>query len=169
MKNWVACLDQSFSQDSNIFSIVDLHAITLPQNPGGLTLKNFNFYLKIMSWRCSKLNVYFLFQINFKKTYWVSYWHHQSGLFCLILSETIAQFSMYSGMTASLVASGLDPTRCILFQQSRVPQHAELCWILGCCASLQNLLKLSQYKDKSQSLKVTTHFSNTQHSIQIEF
>ncbi|HEX6584453.1 MAG TPA: hypothetical protein VF056_12690, partial [Thermoleophilaceae bacterium] len=33
--------------------------------------------------------------------------------------------------TAMLMAAGLDPERCILFRQSHVQEHAELCWMLA--------------------------------------
>ncbi len=52
-------------------------------------------------------------------------------------------------MAASLLACGLDPERCLLFQQSRVPAHAELAWVLGCHATLPQLAKLTQYKEKA--------------------
>ncbi len=37
-----------------------------------------------------------------------------------------------------------------LFIQSLVPEHAELCWILGCFASYGHLTRMTQFKDKSQ-------------------
>jgi len=57
-------------------------------------------------------------------------------------------------MAASLMACGLDLEKCLLFQQSRVHQHSELAWILGCNCSVPTLLRLSQYKEKSEKLKV---------------
>ena len=56
-------------------------------------------------------------------------------------------------MTASLLACGLDTDNCILFQQSTVAEHAELCWVLGTLCSVSRLEHLSQYKDKSAKLK----------------
>ena len=56
-------------------------------------------------------------------------------------------------MTASLLACGLDTDNCILFQQSTVQQHSELCWILGTLCSLSRLEHLTQYKDKAAKLK----------------
>ncbi|XP_062862186.1 tryptophan--tRNA ligase, mitochondrial [Trichomycterus rosablanca] len=53
-------------------------------------------------------------------------------------------------MTASLLASGIDPTRSILFQQSVVSEHAELSWILGCLTSMPRLRHLPQWKMKSK-------------------
>lgn len=57
-------------------------------------------------------------------------------------------------MAASLLACGLDPEKCLLFQQSRVHQHSELAWILGCNCTVPTLSRLSQYKEKSEKLKV---------------
>lgn len=49
-------------------------------------------------------------------------------------------------ITACLLACGLDPSRCTIFQQSQVPGHAELAWILGCYATIAQLQRMSQYK-----------------------
>jgi tryptophanyl-tRNA synthetase len=54
------------------------------------------------------------------------------------------------GMFASLLAVGLDPSRCVLFVQSHVPAHAELCWILNCVTPIGWLERMTQFKDKSQ-------------------
>ncbi|MGO9077629.1 MAG: tryptophan--tRNA ligase [Streptosporangiaceae bacterium] len=50
---------------------------------------------------------------------------------------------------AQLVASGLDPDRCIVFVQSHVPQHAELGWVLGCLTGFGEAARMVQFKDKS--------------------
>ena len=52
-------------------------------------------------------------------------------------------------MAADLIASGIDPTRSILFAQSAVPAHAELAWILQCTARMGWLNRMTQFKDKS--------------------
>ena len=51
--------------------------------------------------------------------------------------------------TAMLIASGLDPGRCILFRQSDVREHAELCWLLSSVTAYGDLLRMHQFKDKS--------------------
>ncbi|KZC06102.1 Tryptophan--tRNA ligase, mitochondrial [Dufourea novaeangliae] len=56
-------------------------------------------------------------------------------------------------MTATLLACGIDPRKSILFQQSTVPMHAELCWVLGCITTLPRLAHLPQFKEKSETLK----------------
>jgi tryptophanyl-tRNA synthetase len=52
-------------------------------------------------------------------------------------------------MTAALVACGLDPDKIVLFNQARVPAHAELTWILNCVARLGWLNRMTQFKEKS--------------------
>ena len=48
-----------------------------------------------------------------------------------------------------LMASGLDPERCILFVQSQVSQHAELGWLMQATVSFGELSRMTQFKDKS--------------------
>ncbi|GAM03308.1 hypothetical protein MBENS4_0307 [Novosphingobium sp. MBES04] len=52
-------------------------------------------------------------------------------------------------MTAALVACGIDPERSILFNQTQVPQHAELQWLLNGTARMGWLSRMTQFKDKS--------------------
>ncbi|MBZ6378107.1 tryptophan--tRNA ligase [Pacificimonas flava] len=51
-------------------------------------------------------------------------------------------------LAAALIASGLDPDRCILFHQSAVPMHAQLAWILQCVARVGWLDRMTQFKEK---------------------
>ena len=73
IRNWVT-LQKEFE---SIYCVVDLHAITVPQDPQEL--------------RRSTREV-----------------------------------------TASLIAAGISPDESIIFNQSRVPQHAQLAWIFNC-------------------------------------
>jgi len=50
---------------------------------------------------------------------------------------------------ALLVAAGLDPERCILFRQSDVHEHAELCWLLSGVTAVGELNRMHQFRDKS--------------------
>jgi tryptophanyl-tRNA synthetase len=50
---------------------------------------------------------------------------------------------------ATLLAAGLDPDRCVLFVQSHAPEHAEAAWLLGHLASMGELRRMTQFKDKS--------------------
>src|SRR5258708_25292065 len=52
-------------------------------------------------------------------------------------------------MAAALIASGIDPQRSILFAQSAVPAHSELCWILNGVARVGWLNRMTQWKDKA--------------------
>ena len=52
-------------------------------------------------------------------------------------------------MAAALIASGIDPKRSILFNQARVPGHAELGWLLFCTARIGWLNRMTQFKDKA--------------------
>ena len=92
IKNFV-----DLNNDSNnecVFCVVDLHAITVKQNPREL-----------------KSNI----------------------------QETVATF----------IASGIDPNRSIIFNQSGVPAHAEGAWILSCIARMGWLNRMTQFKEKA--------------------
>ncbi|MDP4004504.1 tryptophan--tRNA ligase [Methylobacterium sp. NEAU K] len=52
-------------------------------------------------------------------------------------------------VTAAFLASGIDPARSIVFNQSQVPQHAELAWIFNCVARLGWLNRMTQFKEKA--------------------
>ena len=52
-------------------------------------------------------------------------------------------------MAAALIASGIDPDKSILFQQSAIPAHAELAWILQCTARIGWVNRMTQFKEKS--------------------
>lgn len=52
-------------------------------------------------------------------------------------------------MAATLIAAGIDTDRSILFNQARVPAHAELCWLLGGTARMGWLNRMTQWKDKA--------------------
>jgi tryptophanyl-tRNA synthetase len=51
--------------------------------------------------------------------------------------------------TAILLASGLDPERCILFRQGDVQEHTELCWLLSSVTAIGELNRMHQFRDKS--------------------
>ncbi len=50
---------------------------------------------------------------------------------------------------AQLFGAGLDPQRCTVFVQSHIPEHAELCWVLGCLTGFGEASRMTQFKDKS--------------------
>jgi tryptophanyl-tRNA synthetase len=90
IRNWVA-LQHDYEC---IFCIVDLHALTLPQDPTEL--------------RASTREV-----------------------------------------TATYIAAGIDPERCIIFNQSMISAHVELAWLLGCLTPLGWLNRMTQFKEKA--------------------
>jgi len=92
IKNFVDLQNQEGNQC--IYCVVDLHAITLRQDPK--ILKN-----------------------NIRET------------------------------TAAFLASGIDPKKSIIFNQSLVPAHAEGSWILGCVARMGWLNRMTQFKEKA--------------------
>jgi tryptophanyl-tRNA synthetase len=51
--------------------------------------------------------------------------------------------------TAVLVAAGLDPERCVLFRQSDVQEHTELCWLLSSVTAVGELNRMHQFRDKA--------------------
>ena len=55
--------------------------------------------------------------------------------------------------TASFLATGLDPDKSIIFNQSSVSGHAELAWILNCVSRIGWLNRMTQFKDKAGSDK----------------
>jgi tryptophanyl-tRNA synthetase len=52
-------------------------------------------------------------------------------------------------ITAAFLASGIDPKKHIVFNQSRVIQHAELAWIFNCVARIGWMYRMTQFKDKA--------------------
>ena len=52
-------------------------------------------------------------------------------------------------VTAAFIAAGIDPAKHIVFNQSRVMQHAELAWVFNCVARMGWLNRMTQFKDKS--------------------
>ncbi len=54
-----------------------------------------------------------------------------------------------SEMALSLLAAGVDPSRCTLFVQSKVPEHTELAWIFNTITPLGELERQTQFKDKA--------------------
>ncbi len=52
-------------------------------------------------------------------------------------------------ITAAFLASGIDPKSHIVFNQSAVPQHAELAWIFNCVARIGWMNRMTQFKDKA--------------------
>jgi tryptophanyl-tRNA synthetase len=52
-------------------------------------------------------------------------------------------------VTAAFIASGIDPHKHIVFNQSQVAEHAELAWIFNCVARIGWLNRMTQFKEKA--------------------
>ncbi|MGI8983413.1 MAG: tryptophan--tRNA ligase [Acidimicrobiales bacterium] len=88
---------------------------------------------------------------------WVDDQHAQDSFFCVVDLHAItvprdpAELRARTlELTLLLVAAGLDPEVCTLFVQSHVHQHAELSWILECVASMGELARMVQFKEKAR-------------------
>ncbi|MDQ3640506.1 MAG: tryptophan--tRNA ligase [Actinomycetota bacterium] len=87
---------------------------------------------------------------------WVEDQHTQDSYFCVVDLHAItvprdpAELRAKTlELTLLLVAAGLDPEVCTLFVQSHIHEHAELSWILECVASVGELRRMTQFKEKS--------------------
>ena len=52
-------------------------------------------------------------------------------------------------VAATYVASGIDPKKSVVFNQSSVPAHSELAWIFNCVTRMGWLSRMTQFKDKA--------------------
>ena len=87
---------------------------------------------------------------------WVTMQDAHECIYCVVdlHAITVAQdpATLRNGireMAAALIASGIDPDRAILFQQSQVRAHAEIAWVLMCTARVGWLNRMTQFKEKS--------------------
>ncbi len=87
---------------------------------------------------------------------YVSSQERGEGIFCIVDLHAITvayepaelRERLYD-TTAILLAAGLEPSRCILFRQSDVPEHTELTWLLCSVTELGRLQRMHQFRDKS--------------------
>ena len=87
---------------------------------------------------------------------YVSSQERGEGIFCIVNLHALtvpyepAELRERTYDTAAiLLASGLDPARCVLFRQSDVPAHTELTWLLSGVTELGRLQRMHQFRDKS--------------------
>ncbi|HEY5221175.1 MAG TPA: tryptophan--tRNA ligase [Candidatus Paceibacterota bacterium] len=52
-------------------------------------------------------------------------------------------------LTADYLAAGLDPKKSLIYQQSQIPAHSELAWVLNTVTPMGDLDRMTQYKDKA--------------------
>jgi len=87
---------------------------------------------------------------------WVALQDDYECLYCMVDLHAITVFQDPATLraatregAAALMAAGIDPARSILFNQSQVPQHAELAWVFNCVARIGWLNRMTQFKDKA--------------------
>ena len=90
---------------------------------------------------------------------WVRMQNEMPCFFCVVDMHALTQESGYAKaadvaratreVAAAYIAAGVDPGRTPIFNQSRVPEHAELAWIFNCVARLGWLDRMTQFKEKS--------------------
>ncbi|MDM8167294.1 tryptophan--tRNA ligase [Roseovarius sp.] len=52
-------------------------------------------------------------------------------------------------LAAGFIASGIDPTKSILFNQSQVAEHTQMAWVFNCVARMGWMKRMTQFKDKA--------------------
>jgi tryptophanyl-tRNA synthetase len=87
---------------------------------------------------------------------WVALQHDYECIFCIVDLHALTQPQDPDALRASTrevaaayIAAGIDPARCIIFNQSMVSAHAELGWLLGCLTPLGWLNRMTQFKEKA--------------------
>jgi tryptophanyl-tRNA synthetase len=91
---------------------------------------------------------------------WVKMQDTHETLFCVVDMHAITQATAVWGgpavlrkstleVAAAYIAAGIDPKKSVLFNQSRVHEHAELAWIFNCVARLGWLNRMTQFKEKA--------------------
>jgi tryptophanyl-tRNA synthetase len=87
---------------------------------------------------------------------WVKMQETNECIYCVVDMHAITMWQepkelrqSIRDVTATYLACGLDPKRSIIFNQSQVPEHAELAWIFNCVARLGWLNRMTQFKDKA--------------------
>ena len=55
-------------------------------------------------------------------------------------------------VAAGVIAGGVNPETCIIFNQSQVPEHAELAWLFNYVARLGWLNRMTQFKEKLEKI-----------------
>lgn len=87
---------------------------------------------------------------------WVAMQKTHECIFCVVDMHAITVWQdpaelkgQIRAVTAAYLAAGIDPQQSILFNQSQVPEHAELAWIFNCVARLGWLNRMTQFKEKA--------------------
>src|SRR4051794_15322288 len=87
---------------------------------------------------------------------WAELQHKYESFFCIVDYHAITVpyeaadlRKRTNDMALGLLAAGLDPSKCTLFIQSKVPEHTELAWIFNTLTPLGELERQTQFKEKS--------------------
>src|SRR6266851_2844351 len=93
---------------------------------------------------------------------WVVLQHDYECIFCIVDLHALTQpqdpaelRASTREVTAAYIAAGIDPERCIIFNQSMVSAHAELAWLLACLTPLGWLNRMTQFKEKAELNRMT--------------
>ena len=88
--------------------------------------------------------------------HWAVDQHEHTSYYCVVdlhslttPHDPVELRSKSLAMATMLVACGLDPDVCTIFVQSHVAEHTRLAWLLECTASIGELQRMTQFKDKS--------------------
>jgi tryptophanyl-tRNA synthetase len=86
---------------------------------------------------------------------WVAHQYDHDAFYCVVnlhaLTLDIDPATLWArthDAAVNLLAAGLDPKVCTLFVQSEVPEHPRLAWLLECTATMGELRRMTQFKDK---------------------
>jgi tryptophanyl-tRNA synthetase len=87
---------------------------------------------------------------------WVEMQQSHECIYCVVDMHAITMWQdpkelkgQIRSVTAAYMAAGLDPDKSVLFNQSQVPEHAELAWVFNCVARLGWLNRMTQFKEKA--------------------
>lgn len=89
--------------------------------------------------------------------HWVTDQHENDAIYCVVDLHALTVPQDPATLRATtlelaqlLLAIGIDPDTSTLFVQSHVPEHAELSWVMECTASVGELRRMTQFKEKSE-------------------
>ncbi|MDG1438459.1 MAG: tryptophan--tRNA ligase [Emcibacteraceae bacterium] len=87
---------------------------------------------------------------------WVGLQESHETIFCVVDLHAITVWqdpdvlrNATREVAAGMIASGIDPKKSIIFNQSQVSAHAELAWIFNCVARMGWLNRMTQFKEKA--------------------
>lgn len=93
---------------------------------------------------------------------WVAHQEDDETIFCVVDLHTLTIPDAISPerrrqksreVVGLYLASGIDPSKSVIFIQSHIKEHTELTWILNCVTPLGWLERMTQFKSKSQNLE----------------